>query len=82
MTRRHARYLREYPERIARKRLKRRRANRDWRIAKLIKDKKIRTHLQNVLRDYVASRPSPEPIRAGEKKWHEPVTKFFRKPMI
>ena len=78
MTHRHARYLREYPERIARKRLKRRRTAPNA----VTQKREDISHLREVLKDYVASRPAPEPIRAGKPTIMTKVKNLFRKPTI
>lgn len=72
----HARYLREYPKRIALKRAKRRKKAMS---AKASKRNDIR-HFREVLREAIASRPPLQQVRAGEKKaWHEPITRFLRR---
>ena len=79
MTRRHARYLREYPARIARKRLKRRRASKHHVSARA----KQHAQFKKVLADFVKNRPMVAPVRAGVKPWHDPITRHFRrKPTV
>lgn len=78
MTQRHERYLKQRPGKIALKRLKRRRA-----VAARTHQRKVDVRkMRDILSHYLATRPASQPIRVGSKKWHDPITKFFRKPTV
>lgn len=73
------RYLLNYPKRIALKRLKRRRKSHVHVDRKRVQMRQMR----KVLSEFLRNRPQQSPIRAGQqKKWHDPLTKWFRKPMV
>ena len=75
---RHERYLKERPRRIALKRLKRRRAGKRHTDRKRLQV----GYFRRVLQDYLARQPKQEPVRAGKKAWHDPLTRHFRKPTV
>lgn len=78
MTQRHARYLAQYPARIHRKRLKRRRRTRVIKVQRRIDV----GHLRDVLAEYIASRPAPQPIRVGRQTLASRIKDMFRKPTV
>jgi len=78
MTRRHARYLAQYPMRIHRKRLKRRRKAK---VEKMQRRADI-GHLRDVLREYVATRPALQPIRVGKQTFATRLKNMFRRPTV
>lgn len=78
MTQRHHRYLMQYPMRIHRKRLKRRRV-----AGKRTQYKSMAVgRMRKVLAEYMASRPQQQPIRAGNRNWWTRVKETFRKPAV
>jgi hypothetical protein len=75
---RHERRTVQYPARIHRKRLKRRRAlaGRAERSVMSVR------HMGDVLREYVATRPPQQAVRPGRLGVFGRVRNFFRKPTI
>lgn len=74
----HERRIAEYPWRIARKRLNRRRSRKIHRTMRKVDIKRLRS----VLEEYVRMHPAPEPIRAGKPTMWNRAKNFFRKPTI
>jgi hypothetical protein len=78
ITARHARYLRDYPERIGRERRLRRikaKLHKTYDAGRMIQ-------FRTALKKYAESHPAPEPIRAGKKTLGHHIKNLFRKPTV
>ncbi len=78
MTQKHERYLRERPQKIALKRLKRRRMLK----VRNAESRMSLHHMRDVLADYIRSHPAPQPVRAGSPGVVTKIKNLFRKPQV
>ena len=78
ITKRHARYLRDYPERIGRERRLRRikaKLHKEYDGGRMIE-------FRSALQKFAESHPKPEPIRAGKPTLGRRIKNLFRKPTV
>ncbi len=77
-TKRHALYLKRYPERIARERRMRKIKVANYKLY----DKGAVRFMRSVLNKYLASKPKQEKTRAGKPTMGSRIKNLFRKPTI
>lgn len=78
ITTRHSKYLQKYPERIARERRERKVTAAMHQADQGMSVKTMR----KTLSEYMKSRPSSAPIRAGKQTFMGRIKNFFRKPTV